>query len=401
MLTTTNFTLQSRLKILLCLLLFAESNQKLKALDWRYYITHYPELKSLGVNNGISALVHFLEKGFIEERQAAAPIPNTNFDWHYYKRVNYLQHIFSEQQAVKHYKNVGKKAQLSYCKPFKIGILLHLYNLDLVDEFIEKINYFLSINSTNDFSIKIAVPVDKNIDNYKAPLIKEDNEDLLFNEIVEATPYHKNLINQQNFKKLYTLSTYLKNNLHLPKDKIQVMFCENRGLDIGSFFLMIDQIIKEKSNYDFIIKLHSKTYNNWRHILTSFLNLRLNKLLRTKSFIYTCDLNFTWHGSKDDNNIKIVRRLLSYYKKPELPFRFCGGTMFIMSHEIIDFFKKYNLLTLFNTLNVYESHPTKEEIEHGYERFFGYLATYFKLNHQVVGCVAREDDHLLKEYGNE
>ena len=373
----------------------------LNALDTVFYVNTYPDLKNNGISAGIPALIHYLNSGFYEHRQAAPITQNTNFDWKYYVTTNKLNYITTEETAKQHYIINGHSSNLSYCQKFSIAILLHLYDLNLMDEFIDKINYFIKINNVNDFYIKVNVPIDSNLNLNLIKLesyIDNQNHQTMLTTALNVTPYHKHLINTTNYKKIYALTRYLQDNLKIHSSKIQIIFSENRGLDIGGFLLLLDQVIQEKLKVDYIIKLHSKSRHVWRTISSSFLNLRVNKLLRKKEFIYACSLDFNWEEPQTSQNIINLTHLLNHFKLPKINFKFAAGTMFIASSKFVDFFAKHNLVNLFNQLNGFTTHPTIETLEHAYERLFGYLAAYLGLRHHIIGYIEKTKEtipHLI------
>ena len=181
-----------------------------------------------------------------------------------------------------------------------------------MDEFINKINFFMKNNPTNSYFIKINIPVDDRIFEFTNTLSNiSKSEEISPTAYIKArTPYHNTLINDQNADILFNIACYIEKQLNIPKDRLQIIFSENRGLDVGGFFLLLDQVKREKLNFDFMIKLHTKRFNanhpgegfglnfgvGWRNILTSFLNIKINKILRSYECIYSCKLN-----SSDDN----------------------------------------------------------------------------------------------------
>jgi len=278
-----------------------------------------------------------------------------------------------------------------------IGILLHLHNLNYMDEFISKINTFIIKNQSFSYFIKINIPVDKNIREYTQYHLKNttQNNQLIYREILNHTPYHSQLINVSNTRYLKYIMQYLYDKLNLEKKDIQIIFSKNRGMDIGGFFLLLDQVIKEDRKHNYLIKLHTKT-NNLREKLTSFLKLPMEKYLKKYDCIYASPYHFDFSkpqpaqelGMKPEDwpwishwhkiNVANMKKLLAHYQLPQQNFDFCGGTMFLVSSKLTDFFKSYNLLEIFNSLNMGYIN-CDGEIEHVYERFFGYLNKYLNL----------------------
>jgi len=350
--------------------------------DPEFYINKYPDVPK----HPISAFLHYINHGFHKNRECAASFENTNFDWQYYIKINNLN-ILTEEEAINHYKNIGKLQNLEYCKKFKICVLFHLYNIELMPEFINKINDFIKRNQFNDFYIKINIPIGSNINKYSTINNNLEFNNDIFNEILIQTPYHKNLVNSKNYNALHNISKKLYESLNISKDKIQIIFSENRGADIGGTLLLFDQIIKEDLDIDYIVKIHTKTHYAWRQILISILNLKVNKLFNYYKYIDTCHFPVMAQPQDFDfmNKTLIKQFNLTHNKN----FGFSGGTMFITSIEMVNFFKPYNLIDLFNQLNpndIFHSKPGTK-LEHAYERFFGYLSNYLNLKSKVIGYI--------------
>ncbi len=386
-----------RLFIIIFLFSFI-SLSKIHCFDYNFYVNKYSDAPK----DEIETFYHYLNYGFYHNRECAPLIENTNFDWNYYAENNNLD-IKTKVEAINHYKNVGRKQNLSFCNKFKVAIIVHLYDLNLMEEFIEKINYFIKINQLNEFYIKINIPIGANIHLYKGELNSWLFEDIsYFNHILNLTPYHKYLINANNYPILSSLSHKLKNAFEVNSDKVQIMFSENRGADIGGFLLSIDQMFKQNLNVDYIVKVHTKNKNSWRQVLTSILNLRINKLLNEYEYVHNCYINvFKVHPILI--NLMKTSILKNFNIECTKPFGHSSGTMFIASSKLLDIFKNYNLLTLFNNLNPNDDfhNPainTGLKMEHQYELFFGCLASELNLKHKIIGYIKRDEDALnIKE----
>lgn len=368
------------------------------SFDWEYYISRYKLDKKHKISNYISAINHYMSHGIKEGKKGTQNSVNyTNFDWKYYNSHNKLN-LPTKQAAINHYKTHGKNLNLPYCKNFSFAILLHAYNLDLLDEFINKINHFININNLNDYHIKINVPIDSNINNFKHNyLINNTDINSKFMLTKTLSPYHSHLINQNNFKKLYNIYEHITQKINLPKDRIQVMFSENRGVDIGGFLLMLDQTIKQNIKHDFIIKLHTKTNWGQRSLLTSVLNSKINKLCRKYKAIYSMKMHFPnpkhkyLNSLSSDVNNKNMAPFLNKFKLPLKTFNFAAGTMFLCSNHMTNFFKSQNILYLFQKLNL--KYPANwGQREHKYERFFGYLIKHFKLKTLILDYMPEKEN---------
>lgn len=304
--------------------------------------------------------------------------------------VNLTNPSISYSQRIESLNNLNQGKIKRKTKAYKLVILFHLHNLSLMPEFIKKINYFIKKNNKNDFYIKINVPIDKNINLNNIAKSKAIENLNIFKDIKKSTPYHSNLVNLNNYQKLYFIKRHLEKSLHITYNKLQIIFSENRGVDVGGFFLMLDQIVKEKLNLDFLVKLHTKTDTKWRNRLTSILNLKLDNLLDKYDYIYPCSLPFRWNDNRD-NRATVFKQLLDQYNLPKMEFNFCAGTMFIISSKIIDFFKPYGFINIFNSMPLgypkalpgtfYNKLVTNV---HAYERLFGYLAKHLNLKTKII-----------------
>lgn len=279
-------------------------------------------------------------------------------------------------------------------KPNTIVILLHLYDISLMDEIIQKINNFISLNHQENYYIKINIPIAKNIEQCKQfddkiekyLTIKKE----IYNWCINKTPYHSYLITQNNCLKLYCIATYLKEKLFVQSTKLQIIFSENRGVDIGGFLLLIDQVIKQKLQYDYIVKLHTKKNKNWRNKLLAILDLNLRKYLPHFNCIYPCK----WLSDKKMSGERVPRllmkKILKIFGGQEIrKFYFAAGSMFIASYQIGDFFKKFNRIALFNQLKF--GYYKSNEFEHAFERFFGYLTRLLGLRVYYCNILNKED----------
>ena len=314
----------------------------------------------------------------------------TAFDWEFYVSYNNLDHLKTETDAIEHYQKIGFFNKLQYCKKFNIVILFHLYDLRQMDEFIDRINKFVRLNDLNNYFLKINIPIDDRLTSFDHKIINKINEideDYVFNKINLSTPHHKQLITKKNFRTLYGIFEYLHESIEIDNKNIQIIFSENRGSDIGGFFLLLDQVINQNLTNDFIIKLNTKDDENTRKILTSFLNVKLNKVLRIYQALYSNHLVFDFNNKESLENIDNLYQILSYFNFQQKNFNFCNGGMFVVSNKFTQFFKDYDLIELFNMLHKAEGFQIESngKIYQAFERFFGYLIDFLNLNTLIVG----------------
>lgn len=356
----------------------------INAFDHIYYLSK----NNIKVENNDFrlALNHYYQKGCNQGLQTSATqIDNTNFDWEYYVERNGLTEIKSEQAAYGHYQRYGKWQKLAYCKQFDIVILLHLYDLDIMDEMIGRINYFIKNNPLNTYRIKINVPVDtrilKEINFYGGDMgIKADDAAFFLRDKAAVLgAEHKELMVSPDYSPiLYNMYHYLQKAFVLEQDKIQIVFSENRGMDIGGFFVLLDELKKENKPFDFLVKVHTKGNKVagsliWRSLLVSFLNIKINRVLRMYDVIYSCRL----HSIDDPVRYEPIfieksTKLWNFFgMKLGCPYDFCGGTMFVAPYAFFDFVHKWDFSYLYSATLIkgYNS----AGYEHSFERLFGYI----------------------------
>lgn len=366
------------------------------AFDWENYIIKY-NLTSQGIRWFHPALHHYVTDGIQTNKKSLDQnIEFTNFDWEYYKDINKLD-INNQEEAISHYESIGKEQDLDYCQKFSFLITLHMYNLNLLDEFIDKINHFMKINPLNIFHVKINIPIDSNIDSFNHETYNKLDIEKTYDFIKNCAPYHSELVTHENCVKLYSIYAYIYEKLNIRESNLQIMFSENRGVDVGGFLLMLDQAIKQDIPHDFVIKLHSKTVEFERLVLTSLLNCKINKLCRKYEAIYSMSMHFpdahnpylrTLFGR--DVNENMMQSFLDKFNLPLTEFDFAIGTIFLTSSKMTEFFAKQDLIKLFNQLNF--RYPVGVgQLEHIYERFFGYLIKHLNCKTLLIDYVNKQD----------
>lgn len=302
-----------------------------------------------------------------------------DFDWEYYVQHNNLPHLRNEKDALEHYQKIGFFDKLQYCKKRTLVILLHLENMNLVDEFIDKINNFVQLNYLHNYILKINIPVDDRLENFSHKAVHK-TIDHMPEDILVTAPYHEELITQKNTKILQGLSEYLKANIEIKKENIQIIFTQNQGAAIGGFLLLLDQVIKQNIKHDFIIKLTTNVPEEERKVATSFLHIKLNKIFRKFQAVYAKQQFFD-NTKENAANKRALREILNFFRLELKNFNFCPGKMFIVSQVFTEFFKKYDLVNFVNKLPKNMDYRSQQ----AYEQFFGYLIDYLHLNTLVTG----------------
>jgi mannosyltransferase OCH1-like enzyme len=143
-----------------------------------------------------------------------------------------------------------------------------------------------------------------------------------------------------------------------------IIVSENYGFDIGSFFHTLEHIKQKKYNYDFILKIHTKTNNKKRDELLEPL-LGSIQVIRDTLIKFESNKQIGLIASKKarciDSHVDFTRnqiylqQLMKWYfnettnvcKQP-----YVSGTMFwIRFSHIEELFMKYNLANIYNSFN--------------------------------------------------
>jgi|GEM_PF-3164202 len=373
--------------------------------------THYIKKNSLTQfsNKDFSkSLNHFASFGRKEGLESAkTDAENSNFDWQYYVKQNNLSHITTEKQAYEHYINYGKNKNLPYCKPLDILIIMHLYDLDLMDELVSRVNYFINNNPHNKYLIKINIPVDSRLlalddfyVNYLENEIKKKQEALLFvkNKTTDLGLSVSDTIQKLNcaflLKQLYE---HLKKSFVTSPNNVQIIFSNNKGMDIGGFFVLLNEMKKENTQFDFLVKIHTKKgpsgYGSqfgitWKNCLLSFLNLKINKILSIYDAVYPCKLS-SLNDPERYNPIfnrkkKHMCRLLNIPLDAE--YEFAAGTMFIVPYAFFNKIKNWNFNQIYS---LFIDGRSVVGYEHIFERLFGYIGGITSSNIACINYIPR------------
>lgn len=340
-----------------------------------------------------AALYHFARVGKKAGlKSTATHLENTNFDWEYYVKHNKLTHIIpaiaTEHEAYQHYKNYGEQQQLPYCKKFDLMIMLHLYDLDMMAEMISRINYFINNNPHNTYRIKINVPVTEKIltllDFFTgyAAIEEKKAQAIVQKHISTLGNFPTALINQPLYAStLHHLLHYLQKAFVIPHNNIQVVFSENKGMDIGGFFVLLNELKKGTVSFDYLVKIHTKKgpisvnkplAETWKDCLMSFLNVKINKLLRVHDAVYPCIMN-SFNDPERYNKVftekqKHLCELLGISIRKK--YDFCAGTTFIVPYRFFSFVKKWDFNKIYS---LFEYGHAGRGYEHVFERLFGYV----------------------------
>jgi hypothetical protein len=173
---------------------------------------------------------------------------------------------------------------------------------------------------------------------------------------------------------------------------------ENKGMDIGPFLLVIKYLIENNAEYNYYIKIHTKTDTSWRNLMIKpiynqldyFLNVNPKKDIE----LFGCK-EFYFNGNFDINYspvLEIIKRNYSEYTDKYLSYcsnknkfnlncdkslpYFIAGTIFVFNNKYFDLLKQikdfnleYNILETGYIINN-KDNPRKT---HAWEYLFGYL----------------------------
>lgn len=161
----------------------------------------------------------------------------------------------------------------------------------------------------------------------------------------------------------------------------------DRGCDIGSFLLQVQQLIGSKIKYDYVLKIHTKSDNqqfpHWKndliknivgsqdsvnHIIRKFNSNTKIGMIGSKKWILPLDMNDIKFKEICDRN-KINQK--GY---------FVGGTIFWIRYSVMfDFFKHVNIN--YEYLLCERNKPSEPSYTHAWERILG-LIIYN--NHSII-----------------
>lgn len=150
-----------------------------------------------------------------------------------------------------------------------------------------------------------------------------------------------------------------------------------RGVDTGSFLLFAKHVYDQKLDYDYILKLHTKTVDRWR---TELINGICGNNAEACLNVFNSDPKVGIIGTKrhirgpDRINNPILPNLINKYKLND-NYRFVAGTIFWMRWQVfLDFISKdvdlaaeYELCELGYRKNVIPTYT------HSWERLFGII----------------------------
>ena len=133
------------------------------------------------------------------------------------------------------------------------------------------VKYFKPVEKTSHFKSS----------NGKVALIIHVGNYSVFQEIVKSYP---NFFNNKDIDFYFSCnSNIIKESLHKDFPQAKLFLCENRGMDIGPFLVILDYLIKNNKRYNYYIKIHTKTDVEWRNQMIRPIYNQLNYFLTTQT----------------------------------------------------------------------------------------------------------------------
>ena len=167
-------------------------------------------------------------------------------------------------------------------------------------------------------------------------------------------------------------------------NKLFITYSDNRGMDIGGFMKSYIKMIDLKMDYKYIIKIHSKTNDNWRFAL--LYSLFGNKKITDNNFYLLKNDNIGMignqiiplNGSINKNSYRYIDVYMKTFKIPiSVEGHFIPGTIFIIKNDILKkYFNKTILEKCYKEFSQDYCGSKKnimEGLPHAFERFFGVL----------------------------
>ena len=245
--------------------------------------------------------------------------------------------------------SLNKKFQLP--KPIvkttlvSLAVMIHLYNFNLWDEFTEYLDRLKNLKINFDLYVNIAID------------------------------------SQNNKSQIQTILGKVKK--YRGSHNIYISFSDNRGLDIGGFFMSYLKMLEVGKDYFSIIKIHTKTNKNWRFIMLYSLLGNDYIIKNNLKSINSSDIGMIGYevAGLNYNTTKTVKNYIFEYadkfKTPNMKGLFIPGTIFWIKNSVLK--KYFNTQILTSCYQEFKQNycglkvNKKEGKPHAFERFFGIL----------------------------
>ena len=166
--------------------------------------------------------------------------------------------------------------------------------------------------------------------------------------------------NEYSEEKLEVLKKKLKN--------LVIIEVKNKGMDIGIYLLSLLYLRNNNLNYEYLIKLHTKTDDRFRehvceHLIGSAETIEKNiNILKNDKDIGMLNgtLIFNYHKNKSfyNNHINYLEYLSNLLLNDSIDvnnLEFAVGTFFYSKFDVFDIFNKNHIKLIYNMLNDFES----------------------------------------------
>ncbi len=232
-----------------------------------------------------------------------------------------------------------------------LAIMVHLFNITLWDD----ISNFLKNLEGVIFEIDLYVNISINE--------KEELEKIEYKSLIEKI--NKN----QLFKNIYITDS------------------DNRGMDIGGFFISCCKMFDMGLKYDSVIKIHSKTNDSWRFAMLYALLGNEKIIKHNMELIKDNKIGMIGNNVLSINNVlsvnqrsyKYIFTYMDYFKIKETTNlgHFVPGTIFWIKGDVLDIhFTKELILKCYNEFDQNYCGSlvnNREGKPHAFERFFGVM----------------------------
>ena len=317
--------------------------------------------------------------------QSNPNLKTDNVFQHYYLKGITDGLIMSRKQILKWYPDVLF---------FKIKDKIHINyksNNYLLAEFVKKFIYEKDLKWFLTNGIKL---INKNTKtkHFKLVLFLQIGNNEIGNIILENILKNINItdfclcVNFVNHLTIHSLYTKLVNKIKSNFDNYIITNSIDLGFDITPFLLQYHTLNKLSINYDYVLKLHTKSDPKWRDkMINIFLDGNLDKLL----CIMDNNLQIGMIGNEEyliDNTDVFCKDILNIHFK-DLEYHFIGGTCFLTRKSIINnvFNLDNNIFRNLLLMNYYYDNYlfSDNSIIHSYERIFGCIC--YQNNQYILG----------------
>lgn len=335
----------------------AESNNDMILGPWKHLKPNYSNLFDFDIK--------FMKQGYNLHNYTNEEIVK------YIKDNNYNNHIFHPKQL---YNLFNDNIKILICKNDNIWVMYE-NNYYRLNDFLKEIETYsydkfktmcikkFENNSFTENKLLILVYIGSNA-----------NTDMLIEYLKNYSKIETfSLAFCINYKLTNIISTIIKIKDHFTN--YMIYLSNETGNDITPSLLVYDEIIN-KYNFEYIIKVHTKSDSNFLNDAFSFLfHVKLPDLLSKKNDKCS-SIGFEYIVSTDDS-WKHNEVLYSKYRHLFKNTEFVPGTMFLAKQEVINnvlnFLKENYKVIIFQ--NMYDNNSINRDCSyvHFMERLFGYL----------------------------